>query len=171
MTRRHVIGVDPGPVPGLVVLGRAGVRPAVVQCTDSIAAVILDGLIGDAECIVAIEEFVVGPRAARSSSPGAGRNTRDLIGALAQTAADRGALVARYRAADVMPWATDRRLDAAGLLDATKGMRHARAAARHALYAAVRVGGHPDPLAPRTAGSPAAGARSDRSPTRKGPRP
>jgi hypothetical protein len=46
----------------------------------------------------------------------------------------------------VKPWATDERLAAAGLLDPTKGMRHARDAARHALFCAVRDFGLPDPL-------------------------
>jgi hypothetical protein len=46
----------------------------------------------------------------------------------------------------VKPWATDERLEAAGLLDLTKGMRHARDAARHALFTAVKDGGVPDPL-------------------------
>jgi hypothetical protein len=49
-------------------------------------------------------------------------------------------------AALVKPWATDKRLHAAGLLDATKGMQHARDASRQALYAAVHMGVTPDPL-------------------------
>jgi hypothetical protein len=49
-------------------------------------------------------------------------------------------------AADVKPWATDTRLQAAGLLDLTKGMRHARDAARHALFCAVCDFGLTDPL-------------------------
>ena len=49
-------------------------------------------------------------------------------------------------AGEVKPWATDKRLHTAGLLDLTAGMRHARDAARHALYSAVRDYGLPDPL-------------------------
>jgi hypothetical protein len=46
----------------------------------------------------------------------------------------------------VKPWAVDKRLHAAGLLDMTAGMRHARDAARHALFCAVKDYGLPDPL-------------------------
>jgi hypothetical protein len=53
-------------------------------------------------------------------------------------------------AALVKPWATDRRLTAAGLLDPTAGMGHARDAARHALYAAVHLQLTTDPLSKKT---------------------
>jgi hypothetical protein len=49
----------------------------------------------------------------------------------------------------VKPWATDTRLAAAGLMEPTTGMRHARDAARHALFAAVKTYGLPDPLSAR----------------------
>ncbi|MCO7195041.1 hypothetical protein [Pseudonocardia sp. McavD-2-B] len=170
MTRLAVIGVDPGPTPGIVLLWphRA---PDVVQCSAGALCTVVVAMLEETdESLLAVEEFVVGARAARSSSASAGTRTRDVIGALARLAEDQNVPIRRYRAADVKPWATDRRLAAAGLVEATKGMRHARDAARHALYAAVRDGGHPDPLSTRAAGSPAASARSDRSPTRKGPR-
>jgi hypothetical protein len=51
----------------------------------------------------------------------------------------------------VKTWATDKRLAAAGLLDATKGMQHARDASRHALYAAVHTGMARDPLSTKAA--------------------
>lgn len=142
-----VIGVDPGPTPGIVVLGPDS-RPEVVQCSAGVAVALVDALVDQAPgtVLLAVEEFVVGPRAARSSSAGAGAVTRDLIGALAQLARDNEVVLVRYRAADVKPWATDRRLAAAGLVEPTKGMRHARDAARMALYASVRDAGFADPL-------------------------
>jgi hypothetical protein len=53
-------------------------------------------------------------------------------------------------AAAVKPRATDTRLDRAGLLAPTRGMPHARSAARHALYAAVPAGLLADPLSDGT---------------------
>jgi hypothetical protein len=49
-------------------------------------------------------------------------------------------------AAVAKAWATDIRLGRTGLLDETKGMTHARDAARHALYTACKEGNIPDPL-------------------------
>jgi hypothetical protein len=46
----------------------------------------------------------------------------------------------------VKPWATDKRLTAAGLLAMTAKMADARDACRHALYTAVHDAGIPDPL-------------------------
>ena len=80
----------------------------------------------------------------------AGRVTRELIGVLADLAAGRPQVtVIRRPAGLVLPWATNHRLAAAGLMAPTVGMPHARDAARHALYAAVRDGGMPDPLSTR----------------------
>jgi hypothetical protein len=84
--------------------------------------------------------------------------TRDLIGTLQEVWEEhdstaegrRGARWFQRPAAHVKPWATDERLEAAGLLEATKGMRHARDAARHALFAACKDGGIPDPLSKRS---------------------
>jgi hypothetical protein len=52
-------------------------------------------------------------------------------------------------AALVKPWATDKRLVAAGLLDITRGLPHARDGARHALFSAHHDSGAPDPLSSR----------------------
>lgn len=154
----RVIGIDPGPVPGFVLLDWADGSPAidVVQCSSRTAPTVLAALLEDrrATTVVQIERFVVGHRASRSSTAGAGEATRELVGALQQIWEDRdsteqGRLGGRWfqrSAANVKPWATDARLDAGGLLEATKGMRHARDAARHALFAAVHDGGIPDPL-------------------------
>ncbi|TDB80191.1 hypothetical protein E1091_19330 [Micromonospora fluostatini] len=100
--------------------------------------------------VVAYERFVVGRRAGQSSSAAAGERTRTMVGEVEAWA--RGAQWRRVyarSAAEVKPWATDLRLAAAGLLDLTKGMRHARDAARHALYCAVRDLGLADPLSRR----------------------
>jgi hypothetical protein len=161
----YVIGIDPGPIAGVVriqleqqgnVGGLGGVQLVDVQAlqvTPDILTCILEALTRDDRAALALERFVVGPRSGRSSTPSAGLTTRNLVGQIEWWAREgyteafiqRPELHARS-AAEVKPWATDERLDAAGLLELTKGMRHARDAARHALYCAVRDYGLPDPL-------------------------
>jgi hypothetical protein len=149
----HVIGVDPGPVPGFVMLDYTDgllTSSDVVQCSASVAPLIFGEIVRDLDGefpIVGLERFVVRGRSGRSATSKAGEQTRDLIGRLVQAAGayiDPGDWHART-AGEVKPWATDERLEAAGLLDLTKGMRHARDAARHALFTAVKSG-VPDPL-------------------------
>lgn len=156
MTINHFIGIDPGPTPGFVMLTPRGRRldVDVIQCSAHVAPTILWTLLnqcrayqGGAPAVVALERYVVGRRSGRSSSATAGEATRDLVGKLQQTAADEPDVsVVLRNASQVKVWATDTRLEAAGLLEACKGMRHARDAARHALFAAVHDGAIPDPL-------------------------
>lgn len=154
----RVLGIDPGPVPGMVRLdfedGRL-VDVQVLQCTlglalDAFRAMTRQDALVDRRQLLQVERFVVGNRSARSSTPGAGAATRDLVGRLQQDAAGRIRYLERS-ASEVKPWATDARLEAVrfsgqSLLDLTKGMRHAKDAARHAIYAASNAGGIPDPL-------------------------
>jgi hypothetical protein len=149
----RVVGVDPGPIPGVVMLtvGPGGVLASVFQCDpDSVLWLAREMLTrGPAvgRRVLAVERFVVGMRAARSSNPQAGVVTRDMIGALTELGHTMaGVSVIRRSASEVMTWSSDKRLSAVGLLGRTKGMPHARAAARHALYAFVRDCNHPDPL-------------------------
>lgn len=100
--------------------------------------------------IVAAEQFVVNGRAGRSRTGTGGQIARDLIGALQHLPRELAPAVVvelHLRAAGaVKPWATDKRLAEAGLLSATQALPHARDAARHALFAAVKTGLMPDPL-------------------------
>lgn len=160
MTDLRVIGIDPGPVPGIVVLHIQNGRITrqwthAVQCSWPVCEHILSVFLRDGHkvwprTLVQVERFVVGRRSGRSSSAGAGAVTRDLVGIIQAVIEDQpktGHPELRQRsAAAVKPWATDARLEAAGLLEATKGMRHARDAARHAIFAACHDGGLPDPL-------------------------
>lgn len=150
-----IVGVDPGLTTGIAAL-RYG--PDQRRCADPIAVQIhgsegvvplVQALIARAtvgEHVLAVEQFVIGGRAARSSSAHAGRVTRALIAELSELADSYSANLFTRAAALVKPWATDHRLEVAGLLDPTKGMQHARDAARHALYAAVHMGIAADPL-------------------------
>lgn len=150
MTEQYVIGVDPGPTPGVVRIDtedRQVTAVYVVQCNASAIYRVLEGLTSDKSAVgyLAVEKFVTGnTRPTRSKDHD---RTRGMVANLHQWARMRNYLWwLSQRAADVKPWATDLRLDTAGLFEATKGMRHARDAARHALFAAVKLGLADDPL-------------------------
>lgn len=154
MNRTRVIGVDPGPTPGMVELvyvDRRLVDIHVAQCSVGIAAPVFLALLAERsaaawDTTVQIERFVIGRRSGRSSTASAGEITRELVGALQHEAQKLGATCVLQSAGLVKPWATDTRLEAAGLIVATKGMTHARDAGRHALYAASHDAAMPDPL-------------------------
>lgn len=154
----RVVGIDPGPVPGLVELrfheGQlTGVE--VAQTSATLAPCLLMAVLErlPVRTIVAVEKFVVVRGSMKSA--GAGATTRDLVGQLAGVVTNHGASAphvvqyAQRSASEVKPWATDARLEAAGLTAMCKGMRHARDAARHAAFAAVKDGGLSDPLSAR----------------------
>lgn len=153
-----VIGMDPGPKPGLVKLTYSAavlIDVAAVQCTANCALDILQlwltGVPTRAEVYFGVERYV-DRKVGRSGV--AGQRTRDLVGSaltLVQTSlsapgAPKGG-VSQNNAARVKAWATDGRLLACttNLLEATKGMKDARDAARHALFVAVADGKCPDP--------------------------
>ena len=154
------LGIDPGPTPGFVLIASIAGKPAgrvfftrVVQCDRNSALGTLRMMLGGADApaidqVVAIEKFVIGRGSMKSGM--AGQVTRGLVESLHGLAVEMGARVVVRSASEVKPWATDLRLDKAGLLDATKGMRHARDAARHALFAAVKDGALPDPFSTRS---------------------
>lgn len=150
MTNCYVIGVDPGPTPGVVRIDTEHRKVAtvyVVQCNADAIYRALEGLTSekDAAGYLAVEKFVTGrTRPSRSKDH---EQARGMVANLYQWVRVRSYLWwLSQRAADVKPWATDARLDTVGLLEATKGMRHARDAARHALFAAVKLGLADDPL-------------------------
>lgn len=152
----RVVGVDPGPTPGVavrsVVAGLAEVQSAVFQCDRESVHWLVAKLLGAAPVgarrVLAVERYVVGMRSANLRGAAASGVTRDMVGALTALGRDLpGVLVVQRSAGEVMPWASDRRLTAANLLAVTKGMPHARAASRHALFAAVHDARLPDPLA------------------------
>lgn len=156
MTAIRVIGIDPGPTPGLVRLRYLdGVLTTVdvVQCSSNmlmtVALTLLPGkAVLDSETYLQVERFVIGRASMRSGSAGA--ITRDQVGRLLELAAGIGNVYPVQRpATEVKAWATDKRLSNAGLINPTKGMTHARDAARHALFCAVADGKIKDPLSTR----------------------
>jgi hypothetical protein len=153
-----IVGIDPGPVVGVTRLflgtvwdGRMLGESGVGQVDPSLLGALLTGL-EPYRPTIAIERFVVGSRAGRSATAKAGEEARNVVTYVDEWAARLGFPVFMRSAAEVKPWATDERLKAAGLLDITAGMRHARDAARHALFCAVKTYGLPDPLS-RKAGA------------------
>jgi hypothetical protein len=154
-----IIGVDPGGTTGLAVLTLVDGRyqcPHVEQIPAGgfparYAAVVLEllstGKLVDG-LLVATEAFVVRGRAAKSRTPHGGEHARRVNGYLDGLASvSAPAMVLQVRSASqVKKWTTDRRLAAAGILEQTRGMGHARDAQRHALFAARMDLQWPDPL-------------------------
>lgn len=153
---KWIIGVDPGPTTGIVALRPVGV-PLIIQTNAAAAILVVESLIRQANdeprrqpVLLAVEKFVIGRASMRAGQHG--EVTRDLIGRLEAVARIVHVGVQIHQefvqrsASEVKPWATDLRLAAAGLVEPTKGMNHARDAGRHALFAAVRAGLLVDPL-------------------------
>ena len=148
------IGIDPGPVPGIVLLcldaARLGDAAEIYQCNARSAPWLLRRI-----C-----ERTPGARAGMEPfTPGHGPGARMTAGQVtAGQVTELAAILEHYgipcspqRNSLVKPWATERRLDACGLLALTAGSAHARSAAGQALYCAVWSCGYPDPLSPRSA--------------------
>jgi hypothetical protein len=153
------IGVDPGPVTGLCFLdydrGRLAGR-VLLQCDAGSADVVLrelliarrDVLAGTGRRSGSVEKFVTG--ASAGSRGKAADVTRQLVMELAEVLQLFGYQVSIRPAADVKPWASNKRLAAAGIAPGERGMHgdmnHAYDAARHALYGAREAGIALDPL-------------------------
>lgn len=150
----YVLGVDPGPTTGLVGLsytfGKLQ-RASIIQCDHVTAREIVNHLVASVKpvsrLVLAVERFVVGPRATRSSTPKAGQITRELVELCTVMADEWGTELRLRSASEVKPWATNARLAAAGL--SFPGSAHAADAGRHALFSAVADCGMPDPLSRR----------------------
>lgn len=141
------VGVDPGPSTGIVVLvfDDVGVEWYVFQC-NSDAAIYLLGFLCQkyAPRVVSYEAFVPSNRAGNKGKDA--DTTRSIAGQVGVSAAMSGTFSVARKAADVKPWATDKRLEKLKFPMGAK-FKDARDAARHALYAAVRDGKERDPLA------------------------
>ena len=142
----RIIGIDPGPTPGLVVLTTYADRITAVTKLDA-PAPDLRGL-GEQlamASLVSMERFVLGRGTARKTKAG----TEKTLAQVAEVRAmceKMGVRLVQYPAGVVKPWATDERLRAFGCY--VTGNHH-RDAVRHALYAAVRAGYLPRRPAPR----------------------
>src|SRR6185436_12547846 len=123
----YVIGVDPGPLPGVVRLRLLRDPTAVVssrligaealQVTPGALTAVLDALGDGVLQVMAVERFVVGRRAGRSATAEAGTRTRSMVGVVEAWAGIHCFRTHGRSAAEVKPWAADARLEAAGLLE------------------------------------------------------
>lgn len=161
-----VIGVDPGPTPGLARMEFNG-RPELHPLGTSIYGKALGTAIyqissdgPDLEWLIsrffqgdwfkvkilAVEKFVIGRRSTRVNDPGASAKTREQVEMLKRLSSELpGVRLVSRSASEVKPWATEKRLVKAGFV-LPKGMPHGTDAARHAMFAATHDGGVPDPL-------------------------
>lgn len=150
----NVIGLDPGPIPGIVTLhwlSHPGwVLDAVhaYQCGAATAAKLLALLLdeyGDDWAAAGIERYVdTGNLKSKRDHGGVTvRQERELTA----VAAEHGVRPGCLPAATVKTWASARRMKESGVWPAIPAkLEHARSAAQVALYWAVRNGGVPDPL-------------------------
>jgi hypothetical protein len=172
VTLDSCVGADPGPATGLCFLdydsGRL-VGRTLLQVIGPDAPVVLKGMLlayygeypkgFDAQGsysrnikigrrVASAEKFVTGASAGSRGKPA--EVTRQLVMELAEVLELFGYAVTIRPAADVKPWASDKRLVAAGVVNSEKGMHgdmnHAYDAARHCLYGAHEAGVIRDPL-------------------------
>jgi hypothetical protein len=160
------VGADPGPATGLCFLDYDRghlVGRTLLQSEGATAAYVLQSLI-EGRCrtldpaetgkrIASVEKFVTG---AGAGSRGKNADvTRQLVMELTEVLQMSGYTVTIRPAADVKPWASNKRLVAAGIYSSEKAMHsdmgHAADAARHCLYGAHEAGITADPLIRRTA--------------------
>lgn len=136
-----VLGLDPGPRPGIVGLTITDGQLVRVRVAPPEAGPV-PGMIAAAD-LVAVERFMVGPGTARKTR-GATGLTMAQAEAWADAARRYGRKLQYLPAGSVKPWATDHKLKVWGLYAVTAGAGgHARDAARHALFYAVRAGALP----------------------------
>jgi hypothetical protein len=161
------IGADPGPTTGLCFLDyRDGllVGRTVLQVDGGSAAIVLKGMLAAyyaedfsigpvvGRRAASVEKFVTGQSA--GSRGKAADVTRQLVMELAEVLQLFGYPVKIRPAADVKPWATNKRVAAAlGIPEKsmTDSLRHGWDGARHCVYGAREAGIIQDPLRKRTA--------------------
>jgi hypothetical protein len=149
------LGVDPGGTSGLFLGAWAGPgerKPFLWrawQCDMAAAPELLNWILSQYTQVgtLGIEAFDARERSRKMRGFSAS-TMRKLVAELEAVASGSpGVRVATRPPSLVKPWATDKRLAAAGLIEATSGMpAHARDGARHMLYAARHDCGLADPL-------------------------
>ena len=127
-----VLGIDPGPRPGLVVLQIAASTIVGVEVLDDPSPARLP--LASAH-LISMERFIVGHGTARKTRAGAAE-TLAYIAEVSSRSQVIGTRLVSFPAGTVKPWATDTRLREYG---AWVPGDHHRDAARHALFAAVRL--------------------------------
>jgi hypothetical protein len=170
------LGGDPGGTTGLFLAAwKRGARKAVMtrswQCDMDSAPELLGWILeahGHLITAAGFEAFDarLRGRSLRGFSPA---RMHKLTGDLIAVTTAAGITAVTRAPSLVKPWATDKRLSAAGLWEVTNGMPdHARDAARHCLYAACKDAGMRDPLSRAGEGTSAPGGNDDAPSSRSG---
>lgn len=167
MTADSCIGLDPGETTGICLLDYENGRltgTTVLQVDAASAVGVLQAVLTvhyiDCNATMSYPGRTFGRRIASveawtEGAPAAGRGrpakvTRQLVMALAEMCEMAGYRVKIRKPADVKPWASDRRLVAAGIAGSEQALhgklRDGWDAARHALYGAWEAGAVADPL-------------------------
>lgn len=153
MKLRSFIGVDPGRTCGIAMLDYSENKIAgqtLMQVSWESAQFVLESVLAKYYAgpnivtrVAQVEAFITGSSA--GTKGGDAELTRQKAFEFAEQLQMWGYPVKIRKAADIKPWATDKRLKAAGI-SLPPEMRHAADAARHALYCAVHDGYRMDPL-------------------------
>lgn len=162
MSALAILGLDPGPCTGLVLLawdaGDLGWPPDAVeayQCDASSSPDLLVWVLNrmPAHRLGAIEEFREGVRSVRTRNPEDAKVTRALVPTMKLICATYGITLQARPAATVKVWSSDRRMTAAGLWPKVPAkMLDARSAAQVACFCATERAGLPDPLSKKGKG-------------------
>jgi hypothetical protein len=152
-----VIGIDPGPTTGVSFIDYLDTAPQPIQIEifQMPAAAVehfLEAYIGwwyKGDKITAkfaqIEKFVTGQSAGTKGK--AAELTRQCVMRQAEMLQLFGYAVKIRSAAEVKPWASDKRLEKLGCTASKSSLVHGRDGARHGMYTAVKDAGKADPLA------------------------
>jgi hypothetical protein len=150
-----VIGVDPGQACGIAFVDYMGDQIAgrtMLQVDHASALIVLEAMLlahySDPERVperwAGVEAFITGNSAGTKGKPA--ELTRQLVMRFGELLQMYGYRVKVRPAASVKPWATNRVLEAAGILQEATGMRHANDGGRQALFTARWDAGKPSPL-------------------------
>jgi hypothetical protein len=154
----HVLGADPGPTTGIVVLSWYSLALAkppytrAYQVNADAAPALLEWILathtgGDAWTSGGIEAYVRGNRSSRTKKADDSGVTIKLVHTLTGIASGHGLDLGARSASTVKTWATDKRMKAAGLEDLIpKKMLDAWSAGQHGLFSACSDSGIGDPL-------------------------
>jgi hypothetical protein len=156
------IGIDPGPATGMCFLDYDNgslVGRTLIQADGGSAVYVLKGMLASyystdygigasvGRRTGSVEKFITGQAAGSRGKPA--EVTRQLVMELAEMLQLFGYAVTLRPAADVKPWASDKRLTAAGVIGTSAfhgKLRDSFDAARHCLYGAHEAGIIQDPL-------------------------
>lgn len=156
-----IVGVDPGPMPGIGVIIEDRLAPRETKYFLCDAESLM-GLVSNLfraypqyGRILACERFVVGARSSKLGNPQAAQKVRDQVGALESFAASQQIIFRSRSASEVKPWASPARLAKAGFLLPKGCPTHVLDGIRHCVFAATADGKLPDPLSSRATTSSA----------------